>query len=351
MTLMATDELPRLDVWLTRERNISRHAAQTLIDAGLVTVNGRLGKAGQRIRAHDAVAVHEPMRQAGDAVGGRPSRAAGGAPRAEAVRGHRGEPEARLGREPGAAGPASLIGEPPTASPVSAAGDSMPSLNIVYEDEWLAVVDKPAGLVVHPAAGHAGDTLVDALIARGTTWSLLGGAERAGIVHRLDRDTSGLLVVAKTEAAHRALAAQLKDRTLGRTYIAVVHGGFQEDSGTVDAPIGRDRRNRKRMAVVDDGRPAITDFRVAERLRDMSVLEVSLRTGRTHQIRVHMAYIRHPIAGDSVYGRRDEPPGRPALHARRLTFTHPAGGGERSFESPLPDDIATYIELLRGARR
>ena len=220
----------------------------------------------------------------------------------------------------------------------------------MFEDDWLAVIDKPAGLVVHPAAGHPDGTLADILRARGTTWSLLGGAERPGIVHRLDRDTSGLLVVAKTEAAHRALAAQLRDRTLGRTYTAIVHGGFRESTGTIDAPLARDPRNRKRIAVVDSGRSAITDFRVAERLGKFSVLEVHLRTGRTHQIRVHLAYIRHPVVGDTVYGKPEPGLPRLALHAARLTFVHPADGQTRSFESPLPQDIEAFIERARAAR-
>lgn len=301
MTAMATTDRPRLDVWLAAERGITRHAAQTLIDAGMVTVNGRPGRAGQRVRDSDEVVI------------------------------------AKI-----ATGPVAT--RPPTASPVART-----SLDIVFEDDWLAVVNKPAGLVVHPAPGHPSGTLVDALKARGATWSLLGGAERAGIVHRLDRDTSGLLVVAKTEAAHRSLAAQLRSRTLGRTYFALVNGGFREETGTIDAPIGRDRRDRKRMAVVDGGRAAVTDFRVVERLGDMSQLEVTLRSGRTHQIRVHMAYIRHPIAGDAVYGRGG-PPGRPALHAARLNFEHPATGSVETFTAPLPPELDAFVDELRRRR-
>lgn len=292
---------PRLDVWLAADRDITRHAAQTLIDAGMVTVNGRRAKASSRVSVDDVVLV---------ADGATGDRADSGA-----------------GRPAGAAPPP-------------------PPLTIVYEDEWLAVIDKPAGLVVHPAPGHPDGTLVDVLKARGSTWSLLGGAERAGIVHRLDRDTSGLLVVAKTEAAHRALAGQLQRRTLGRTYWAVVQGGFREETGSIDAPIARDRRDRKRMAVIDGGRAAITDFRVAERLGGTTRLDVRLRTGRTHQIRVHMAYIRHPIAGDAVYGRGG-PPGRPALHAAELTFLHPLDGTPRTFAAPLPDDLSAYLSELR----
>jgi 23S rRNA pseudouridine1911/1915/1917 synthase len=308
-TMAADVAPPRLDMWLARERGMTRHAAQTMIAAGLVTVNGRLAKSSQRIRDRDDVEVNA---------------------------------------EEGAETP-----QGPTASPESpeASRSPVPVINIVYEDESLAVIDKPAGLVVHPAAGHRGDTLVDALLARGTTWSLLGGAERAGIVHRLDRDTSGLLVVAKTEAAHRALAEQLRKRTLGRTYWAMVQGGFREDSGTIEAPIGRDPRDRKRMAVVDSGREAVTDFRVVERLGDRSVLEVTLRTGRTHQIRVHLAYIGHPVTGDKVYGRAERLLGRPALHAIRLTFAHPDDGGTRVYESPIPSDLLAFRDNQRDKRK
>jgi 23S rRNA pseudouridine1911/1915/1917 synthase len=250
-------------------------------------------------------------------------------------------------------GSAAVVVAPPVATetaPDSRRGSAAQpaiDLRIVDEDEWLAVVDKPSGMVVHPAPGHPTGTLADALKERGTTWSLLGGAERAGIVHRLDRDTSGLLVVAKTETAHRNLARQLSDRSLGRTYWALVQGGFREDTGTIDAPIARHPRDRRRMAIVEGGREAITDFRVVERLSGATVLEVSLRTGRTHQIRVHLASIGHPIVGDTVYGRPDAALGRPALHARRLRFRHPADGAERSYESPIPDELVAATGRLR----
>ncbi|MHB8488893.1 MAG: RluA family pseudouridine synthase [Candidatus Dormibacteria bacterium] len=291
---------PRLDLWLAESRQITRHAARTLIDAGLVTVDGRPGRPGQRVRDSAEVVVTPPVART----------------------------EARETRPAEGTGPG-------------------PGLSIVDEDGWLAVVDKPSGMVVHPAPGHPTGTLADALKERGTTWSLLGGAERAGIVHRLDRDTSGLLVVAKSEAAHRSLARQLSDRSLGRTYWALVQGGFREDTGTIDAPIARHPRDRRRMAIVEGGREAITDFRVVERLGGASVLEVSLRTGRTHQIRVHLASIGHPIIGDAVYGRPDPALRRPALHARRLRFRHPADGTERSYESPIPDELVAATDRLR----
>lgn len=292
--------LPRLDVWLAETRHVTRHAARTMIDAGLVTVDGRVGRPGQRVREAAIVAV-APVA---------PLEAAGAA--------HTKDPAAEV------------------------------DLVVVYEDEALAVIDKPSGLVVHPAPGHPTGTLADGLKQRGTTWSLLGGAERAGIVHRLDRDTSGLLVVAKTEAAHRSLARQLSDRTLGRTYWALVHGGFREETGTIDAPIARHPRDRRRMAIVEGGREAVTDFRVLERLNGATVLELSLRTGRTHQIRVHLASIGHPIIGDTVYGRADPALARPALHAMRLRLVHPTDGSERTFKSPLPAELLAAAAALRG---
>ena len=290
MTAVAAgDPGTRLDLRVMAQAGISRSAAQSLIVGGHVRVNARPARAGQRVRAADDVVVVMP----------------GPAPRPDA----------------------------PAADPVV-------TLTIVYEDDALAVIDKPAGMVVHPAPGHPAGTLADGLRQRGTTWSQLGGEERPGIVHRLDRDTSGLLVVAKTEAAHHALALQLQRRTLGRVYWALVHGTFREATGTVEAPIGRDPGHRQRMAVVDGGRAAVTDFTVVERMRRFTRLEVRLRTGRTHQIRVHLASIGHPIAGDAVYGRRgDTICARPALHAQRLSFLHPDDGRRCDFESPLPDDL------------
>jgi 23S rRNA pseudouridine1911/1915/1917 synthase len=303
VTAASAEAVPqRLDLWLASHRDITRSAAQTLIDAHLVTVNGRPGRAGQRVSDSDDVHVADaPPRPA-----------------------------------------------PATASDAEDSGPRV-ELQVVYEDEWLAVIDKPAGLVVHPAPGHPHGTVADALRQRGDVWSLIGGDDRAGIVHRLDRYTSGLMVVAKTEQAHRALAAQLADRTLGRNYWALVWGGVNEDTGRVDAPIGRDPRDRKRMAVVDNGRSAVTDFQVVERWPQATVLDVSLQTGRTHQIRVHLAYIGRAIVGDPVYGRRhDTYAGRPALHARALHFVHPADGTTRDHEAPLPDDLRVLLDRARA---
>jgi len=282
----------RLDVRVMQQEQVSRSAAQSLIAGGHVRVNDRPAKSGQRVRAEDEVVVVIPPR---------------------------------------------------AVAPAEAAGPRVP-LAVVYEDDALAVIDKPAGLVVHPAPGHPAGTLADGLRQRGTTWSQLGGGERPGIVHRLDRDTSGLLVVAKTEAAHRSLSLQLQRRTLGRVYWALVHGTFREATGRIEAPIGRDPGHRQRRAVVDAGRPAITEFAVVERMRRFTRLEVRLLTGRTHQIRVHLASISHPIAGDAVYGRRgDTLCARPALHAQRLIFLHPDDDRRCEFESPLPDDLTTAL--------
>ncbi|MHB8717422.1 MAG: RluA family pseudouridine synthase [Candidatus Dormibacteria bacterium] len=295
MNTTAASAATRLDLRVMTEAGVSRTAAQALISGGHVAVNGRRARAGSRVLPEDEVRVQLPP------------------PR-----------------------PAPLASGPPV------------HLDVVYEDAALAVVDKPAGLVVHPAPGHPHGTLADGLRQRGDTWSMAGGEERAGIVHRLDRDTSGLLVVAKTEAAHRALAAQLQRRTLGRVYWALVHGSFREASGSVEAPIGRDPAHRQRMAVVDGGRDAVTDFRVTERLRRLTLLEVRLRSGRTHQIRVHLASIGHPIAGDAVYGRTaDAVSPRPALHAIELHLEHPDDGRPMSFTSPLPPDLKTALRLAR----
>lgn len=226
-----------------------------------------------------------------------------------------------------------------------AAGEPIP-LHVVYEDSQLVVVDKPAGMVVHPAVGHRTATLVHALLGRGGAWSVAGGELRPGIVHRLDRDTSGLIVAARTDAAHRGLAAQLADRTMSRTYLAIVRGAVKEPAGTLEGAIGRHPRDRKRMAVIAQGRPARTHFEVRERLRGCTLVRCQLETGRTHQIRVHLAAFGHPVAGDRVYGGGTEP-ARPMLHAWRLRFRHPVDGCEMEFEAPPPPDFLAYLEALR----
>ena len=222
-----------------------------------------------------------------------------------------------------------------------------PGTSVVYVDGHLAVLDKAAGLVVHPAASHRGPTLTDELA------DLLGGGrpDRPGIVHRLDKDTSGLLVVARTDAAHRALSAEVKARNVERVYLALARGHLESRTGTIDAPIGRERRTRTRMAVAGAGaREARTHFRVLELLPDDSYVEVRLETGRTHQIRTHFAAIGHPVAGDPQYGSAGRHGlARQFLHAHRLAFTHPTSGERLEFTSELPDDLRHALALARSA--
>ncbi len=234
-------------------------------------------------------------------------------------------------------------------------------LAIRYEDEALLVIDKPAGLVVHPAAGNPDGTLLNALLHHAPE---LAEVPRAGIVHRLDKDTSGLLVVARTITSHRHLVEQLQARTVKREYRAVVHGSVIA-GGTVDAPIGRHRVDRKRMAVTAQGKPAITHYRVVQRYRAHTLLDVRLESGRTHQIRVHMAHIRHPLVGDPVYGGRLRVPAgcdgtlvealrtfrRQALHAGRLGLIHPVTGEAMEWCSPMPDDMVRLIDALKADAR
>ena len=223
-------------------------------------------------------------------------------------------------------------------------------LDVVFEDADVIVVNKPRGMVVHPAPGHPDGTLVNALLHHcGDSLSGVGGALRPGIVHRLDRDTSGLLIAAKNDFAHLALSAQLSDRSLSRIYEAVVHGSFREDSGTVDAPIGRHPTDRKRMAIDRrGGRSAVTHWEVVARYRGYTHIRCRLETGRTHQIRVHMESLGHPIAGDLVYGRKAPEKGLSGqcLHARELEFTHPRTGERVHLSCPLPDYFVDFLSRL-----
>ncbi len=223
-------------------------------------------------------------------------------------------------------------------------------LDVLYEDDDLLVVNKAPGMVVHPAPGHRSGTLVAAILGRGVVLSGIGGVARPGIVHRIDKDTSGVLVIAKNDLAHAGLAEQFREHSMERVYEAIVHGAPGADKGTVDAPIGRDPRDRLRMAVVPEqlGRHAVTHFVVRERLGAYSHLDLRLETGRTHQIRVHMAYIGHPVAGDPVYARRNPLalPGQ-ALHARSLGFAHPRTGLRMTFAAPLPDAMEDALMRLR----
>jgi 23S rRNA pseudouridine1911/1915/1917 synthase len=293
----AADAGARLDVALAAHAGLSRSAAQRLIADGRVTVAGEA--VGKHHQLHAGDTVHFELPEPGEQV-------------------------------------------------LQAEDIPVP---IVYEDEAILVVDKPAGLVVHPAAGHEHGTLVHALLARGVA----GGHERRpGVVHRLDKDTSGLMVVARTDAAYQSLVALMSARHIHREYSALVCGGFPQKEGTIDAPIGRHVRDRKRMSVhTHEPRRAVTHFAVARRFADYTLLDVRLETGRTHQIRVHVAALGYPVAGDEVYGRRPRPEGlaRQFLHARRLAFPHPLEAGrELTFASPLPPDLAGFLELLEAGR-
>ena len=224
------------------------------------------------------------------------------------------------------------------------------ALDIVYEDGDVIVVNKPVGMVVHPAPGHSDGTLVNALLYHcGNTLSGINGTLRPGIVHRIDRDTSGLIIAAKNDRAHLSLAAQLQDHTLSRIYRCIVAGNLREDSGTVDAPIGRHPTDRKKMAVVAGGRSAVTHWTVLERLPGFTYAECRLETGRTHQIRVHMASIGHPILGDTVYGAKKAVPGLQGqcLHAVGLRFLHPRTGEMVELSCPLPEEFQAQLQKLR----
>ncbi len=240
--------------------------------------------------------------------------------------------------------------EVPEPEKMDVAAEDIP-LDIVYEDEDVLVVDKPAGMVVHPSPGHERGTLVNGLLYHcGDRLSSINGILRPGIVHRIDKDTSGLLMVTKNDQAHRALAAQLADHSITRRYRAIVLDNLKEDEGTIEGDIGRDPGNRLRNAVVvQGGKPAVTHYRVLERFGQYTYLEAELETGRTHQIRVHMAHIRHPLLGDSLYGpeKNKAGAGRQMLHAAVLGFVHPTSGEYMEFESPLPEDFAKVLEGLR----
>jgi 23S rRNA pseudouridine1911/1915/1917 synthase len=305
----------RLDRWLARQRiGLSRSRLQKLIDEGRVLVNGRVAKSSHKLKEGDALVLTVPPRR-----------------------------PARLAAEP-----APLV--------------------IVHEDEHVIVLDKPAGMVVHPGAGIAGGTLANALIAHAPAVATVGGEGRPGIVHRLDRDTTGLMVVAKTEEAYLALVEALRRRDVKRVYHAIVWGDPGPAEGVIDLPIGRDPRDRRRMAVVrgPSAKPAVTRWRVLERYGLATLVEARLETGRTHQIRVHFAALRHPVVGDPVYGGRVRKVlslrptersladtllrllRRQALHAADLGFTHPVTGEALAFHSEPPQDLRDALERLRA---
>ena len=248
------------------------------------------------------------------------------------------------------AGGETLTVEIPEPEDTEVAAQDIP-LDVVYEDDDVIVVNKPSGMVVHPAPGHADGTLVNALLHHcGDSLSGIGGERRPGIVHRIDRDTSGLIIAAKNDAAHLGLSAQLADHTLARTYECLVTGNLREDSGTVDAPIGRHPTDRKKMAVTAKGRRAVTHWEVVARYPGVTHVRCRLETGRTHQIRVHMAHIGHPILGDTVYGAKKPVPGLTGqcLHAVGLRFIHPRTGEPVELHCQLPEEFRAYLRKLES---
>ncbi len=299
LTAEGADAGLRLDAFLSEElEDLSRSRAQQLIEEGLVTLEGERLKKNRRVSPGESYRV-----------------------------------------------------ELPEPVPMELRPEDIP-LDILYEDGDLIVLNKPKGLVVHPAPGHPGGTLVNALLFHcPDSLSGIGGVTRPGIVHRLDMDTSGLMLCAKNDRAHRLLSAQLSDRSLHRVYEAILRGTPREAEGVVDAPIGRSPRDRKKMAVTEvNSRRAVTRYRVLESLPGYSYVRCELETGRTHQIRVHMAYLGHPVAGDPLYGggRTELGLASQCLHARGIRFRHPSTGEEMAFECPLPEEFTRALAALRA---
>ena len=297
LTLLADHEGPRLDRFLAeRLAGRSRAEIQRWIEQGAVLVNGGGCRASRRVLPGDRIEVVMPGQQ-----------------------------------------------------PSGLAAEAIP-LVILYEDADMIAIDKPAGLVVHPAAGHEGGTLVNAVLHHSPDIQGVGGVQRPGIVHRLDKDTSGIILVAKNDAAHRHLQAQFKVRTVAKTYLALVHGRLNPSQGRIDAPIGRDPRHRQRMAVVPltAGREAVTDYETQVDWGLASLVAAHPRTGRTHQIRVHFASLGHPLVGDTTYGPRRDPfhLGRHFLHAHRLQFQRPSDGAPLDLISPLPPELQALVDRL-----
>ena len=284
----------RLDQFLAQQdTGLTRSRLRQLIDSGDVLVNGGPARPAHRVRPGDRVVVSVP---------------------------------------------------PPR--PSVAVPQDIP-LTVVYQDADLVVIDKPAGLAAHPGPGHPDRTLVNGLLALCPDIQGIGGEIRPGIVHRLDKDTSGLMIAAKNESAHHDLSRQIKDREVEKGYLALVEGVPSPETGVIDAPIGRDPRRRTRMAVTAGGRESRTGYRMLEQAGRYTLLELQLHTGRTHQARVHLSWLGHPLLGDAVYGRRSQPLPRHFLHAHRLAFAHPATGEPLEFLSPLPPDLETALERAR----
>ena len=287
----------RLDVFVSAAAEITRSRAGSLIDEGRILVGGKkVTKAGYKLRAGDEITI-----------------------------------------------------EIPEAAPASIEAQDI-DLNILYQDEDLAVVYKPSGMVVHPAAGNPDGTMVNALLKHLDHLSGIGGEIRPGIVHRIDKDTSGLLLVAKNDLAHLSLSEQIKAHSVQRAYMAIVQGGMKQDEGSVEGPIGRHPVDRKKMAIVPDGRDALTYWKVIEPLKGATLLECRLTTGRTHQIRVHMTSIGHPLLGDPLYGPKKMPypvNGGQLLHAFRIGFVHPRTGEEMLFEAPPEERFLKWQRKLK----
>ena len=301
-TIFAADkDGERLDVFLVRQQpELSRAHVQKIIASGEVLVDGRARKANFKLKAGASVSFKLPE-----------------------------------------------------AAPIEVKPENIP-LDILYEDEDIIVVNKSRGMVVHPAAGVNSGTLVNALLFHCHDLSGINGEIRPGIVHRLDKDTSGVMVAAKNDKAHLNLAKQIGMKTAHRSYLAVVHGNIKEEAGIIKGDIGRHPTDRKRMAIVqENGKPAVTHFKVLERFGDYTLVECRLETGRTHQIRVHMTSIVHPLVNDPKYGRGKTPFGikGQALHSRQLTLKHPATGEEMTFEAPLPEDMEKILAALRNRRK
>lgn len=289
-------EEARLDVFLSGKlENISRSQIKNLITSGNVLINGAAEKAGAKLKCGDIVEITVP--------------------------------EAR---------------------PAEAQPEDIP-LEIVFEDADIVIVNKPQGMVVHPAPGNPDGTLVNALLHHIKDLSGIGGELRPGIVHRLDKDTSGLMMAAKNDAAHTALAKMLAERKIGKTYTALVYGNIKEDDGEIITLIDRDKKDRKKMAVANTGREAVSKYRIIERFGDYTLLEIDILTGRTHQIRVHLKHIGHPVVGDTVYSKHKSPfkTNGQLLHASRLVFLHPSTGEEMEFCAPLPGYFSNVLAILQ----